>query len=219
MQAFAMAGKNPPTEPTTPTPPPKPPTTPPKPPTTPPVSSSDITPLWESKHADGREWTSHVMRELDHLGQDLLETNPADKNSYCPKYNTFSYAQRKQYWAFVMSSMVRFESNFKPATYYKENFKDSNGDYIYSRGLLQISIESGNAYGCDFRSSKDLHDPYQNLSCGIRILNRWVSRDGRIAGKVSNQWRGGARYWSVMRTTSGSHASIKQWSNDLDICK
>lgn len=177
-------------------------------------------PLWESKVSQGKDWTSYVDRQLDVLGQDLLDVIPADRATFCPKYSSLSYAQRKQYWTFLISSMVRFESNFNTNTKYTEDFNDSNGNKVISRGLLQISIESANSYGCGFKNAQELHDPHKNLSCGIRILNRWVARDGRIAGKVSGKWRGGARYWAVMREgDKTSYKSIVKWSKDLSLCK
>lgn len=170
--------------------------------------------------ADGKSWTDHVDRELEVLGEDLLDVIPADASLFCPKYKKLSYAQRKHYWAFLISSMVRFESNFDPKLSFKESFNDSQGKPVISRGLLQISIESGNAYGCGFKTTQDLHDPKKNLSCGIRILNRWLGRDGRIAGKVGGAWKGGARYWSVLRAgDKTSYKSIVAWSKDLSICK
>lgn len=191
----------------------------PPPPTTEEVLR-EVTPLWEGKVSGAKEWTTHVDRELDRLGQNLLDVIPADKNLFCPKYQSLSYAQRKQYWAFMLSAMVRFESNFKTETSYTEDFNDSHGNRVISRGLLQISIESGNAYGCGFKTTKDLHDPKQNLSCGIRILDRWLGRDGRIAGKVDGAWRGGARYWSVLRAgDKTSYKSILSWSQNLSFCK
>lgn len=189
-------------------------------PTVPPETVREAIPLWESKVADGKEWSTHVSNALDTLGQDMLDVIPADKALFCPKYSSLSYGQRKQYWAYMLSSMVRFESNFKTDTKYTEDFNDSKGNKVVSRGLLQISIESGNAYGCGFKTTADLHDPLQNLSCGIRILNRWVGRDGRIAGKVSGSWKGGARYWAVLRAgDKTSYNSIVSWSQALPFCK
>ncbi|KYG69215.1 hypothetical protein AZI87_08385 [Bdellovibrio bacteriovorus] len=203
------------TRPTTPTTP-----TTPTEPTTPPTSGSDVTPSWEAKNSAGKTWTAHVNNELDRLGEDMLDVIPADASTFCPNYKNLTYAQRKQYWTHFMSNMVRFESNYNTNTSYTEAFNDSQGRRVVSRGLLQISIESGNAYGCNFKSTKDLHDPLQNLSCGIRILNRWVGRDGRIAGKVSGSWRGGARYWAVLRAgDKTSYQTILSSSKKLSICK
>lgn len=180
----------------------------------------DVIPLWEAKVSDGKTWSDHVDRQLETLGADLLDVIPADRTTFCPKYSSLSYSQRKQYWTFMLSAMTRFESNFNTNTKYTEDFNDSNGNKVISRGLLQISIESGNAYGCGFKSAQELHDPLKNLSCGIRILNRWVARDGRMAGKVSGTWRGGARYWAVLREgDKTSYQSILKWSKELSICK
>lgn len=184
------------------------------------LSSKDAVPLWEAKVAKGKEWTTHVNNELDRLGKNLLDVVPADKDLFCPGYDKLSYSQRKQYWTFMLSAMTRFESNFKTSTTYTEAFNDSNGKRVISRGLLQLSIESGNAYGCGFKTSADLHDPLQNLSCGIRILDRWMDRDERIAGKTNGQWRGGARYWAVLRAgDKTSYKSILSWSQSLPFCK
>jgi len=180
----------------------------------------DVTPLWEAKIRNSKEWSDYVYLKLDTLGKDLLDVVPADRSLFCPRYSKMSYAQRKQYWTFMISAMTRFESNFNTNTKYTESFTDSNGKKVISRGLLQISIESGRGYDCDLRTAQDLHDPYKNLACGIRILNRWVSRDGRIAGKVSSKWRGGARYWAVLRAgDKTSYKSILKWSQNLSICK
>jgi hypothetical protein len=181
---------------------------------------TEVTPLWESQVPEGKNWTTHVSSEIDRLGQNLVDVVPADADLFCPKFSRLSDAQRKQYWIHMISSMVRFESNFKTGTSYKEGFSDSKGKPVISRGLLQISIESANSYGCGFRTADELHDPLKNLSCGVRILDRWVGRDGRIAGKVSGNWRGGARYWSVLRAgDKTSYNSIVRWSQNLAICK
>lgn len=184
------------------------------------VDLKDLTPLWEAKMADGKKWSDYVESKLDTLGTDLLDVIPADRTLFCPKYANLSYAQRKQYWTFMMSAMAKFESSFNTNATYTESFADSSGNKVVSRGLLQISIESGNGYGCGLKTAQDLHDPLINLACGIRILNRWVARDARIAGQVDGTWRGGARYWAVLRAgDKTSYQSILKWSQNLSICK
>jgi hypothetical protein len=141
----------------------------------------------------------------------MLTVVPEDIEEFCPAYSRLARQKQVAFWVYLLSSITQFESNFKPETSYQENFRDANGNYVISRGLLQLSIESGNGYGCAFRSASDVHDPLQNLSCGIRILNRWVSRDKQIAGKSGSAWQGGARYWSVLRTADRV-ASIKSFT-------
>jgi hypothetical protein len=180
----------------------------------------DVIPLWESKAAAGKDWTAHVNRELESLGASLLNTVPADVAVFCPNYTNLSNNQRIQYWTFLLSSMVQFESSFDTSAQMTEDFTDNSGQRVVSRGLLQISLESGNGYGCGFTSGDELHDPFKNLSCGIKILNHWMAQDGRIAGRLGTAWRGGARYWAVLRSTNTTpYKSIVSWNKNLSFCK
>lgn len=200
-----------------PKPSPKPPSSQPPPPAS---DSADAVPLWESKVQGSRDWSNHLYSELDRLGQDLLDVIPADARTFCPNYRNLSYNDRKKYWIYIISAMTKFESGFNTNTKYKEDFNDSSGRPVVSRGLLQISIESSKGYDCGMVDAQELHDPFKNLSCGVRILDRWVGRDGRIAGKVDSKWRGGARYWSVLRAgDKTSYKSILSWSNKLKMCQ
>lgn len=184
-----------------------------------PTSLRNAVPLWEAANSKTTTWTQHVYRELDTLGVSLLKSVPADVGTFCPNYKNLSDSNRKAFWTFLLSAMTRFESNFNPDSKYTESFKDSKGQRVVSRGLLQLSIESANAYGCGFKSANELHDPLRNLSCGLRILNRWMAADQRIAGKVNGGWRGGARYWSVLRTTNkNAYPSIVKWTQSLALC-
>ncbi|AZZ38358.1 hypothetical protein CIK05_10685 [Bdellovibrio sp. qaytius] len=177
-------------------------------------------PLWESKSLNKKSWSEHVYRELPTLGPDLLTAHPTDAKIFCPNYKNLSESERKQFWAFFISSMVKFESNFDPNESYTESFKDNRNKYVVSRGLLQISIESSKAYRCGFTSERELHNPTKNLSCGIKILNHWMKKDQRIASRLGLSWKGGARYWSVLRQSrKTSYQSIVKWSNDLPFCK
>lgn len=140
------------------------------------------------------EYTDMLVQALDELGADLLAYTPKDFHSWCG-----NAAKKKEFYVMLFSSLARFESAFKPATSYTENFKDAKGVPVVSRGLLQISKESANGYGCNIKDDKELHDPRTNLRCGVRIAARWIPRDGVIQGKETAGWRGMARYWSPFR--------------------
>lgn len=177
-------------------------------------------PLWERKSLNHQSWSEHIYRELPELGPALLASNPVDAKIFCPNYKNLAESERKQFWAFFISSMAKFESNFDPKEAYTEGFRDSSGRYVISRGLLQISMESSKGYRCGFTAEKQLHDPMKNLSCGIIILNHWMKKDARIASRLGLSWKGGARYWSVLRAgRKTSYQSIVKWSNDLPFCK
>lgn len=183
-------------------------------------SVREAIPLWEIKSSSNRTWSEHVYNTLPTLGPDLLTSNPVDAKIFCPNYKNLGKSDRKRFWAFFISSMAKFESEFNPKSAFTEGFKDSTGRYVVSRGLLQISLESSKSYSCGFRTSADLHSANGNLSCGIRILNHWMKRDVRIASKYGGGWKGGARYWSVLRAgNKDSYKSIVKLSNSLPICK
>lgn len=169
------------------------------------------------------KWSEHLFKVIPTLGKDMMKVVPSDYKEFCPNFKNLTEDQRVEFYAQLLSIMVKFESSYKPETTYTEGFDDAKGNRVISRGLLQISIESGNSYDCQIKKAQELHDPFVNLSCGVRILNRWVSRDGRIAGKVDGKWRGGARYWSVLRKTPGvpkeSYDSIKGYMLNRKMCK
>lgn len=183
-------------------------------------SVREAIPLWEIKSSDNREWSEHIYRELPALGPALLSSQPSDAKIFCPNYKNLSQSERKQFWAFFISTMAKFESNFNPKASLTEGFKDNTGRYVVSRGLLQISLESSKSYGCGFKTAAEIHHPQKNLSCGLKILNHWMKIDGRIASKTNMGWRGGARYWAVLRQgPKDSYRSIVKWNNALPICK
>lgn len=167
-----------------------------------PVASRSVsTPmLWLTKNPDSQDWKDFVSDAIDRHGAALMTKAPADIAAWCPQYADQSPAKRKAFWAYLMSSLMRFESNYNPSVTYTEPFSDSAGNRVISRGLLQISIESANGYGCEIRNAQELNDPQTNLTCAVRIMNRWIERDGVIhARNTAGQWRGLARYWSPFR--------------------
>lgn len=213
--AFAFGSKAPNNPSPSPTPSPSPAPTPTPVPKPTPTPSKGIGARWESaKGSTGVEWSEHTLDEFRRLASSLEDVLPSDANDFCPQLPKLSDQQTREFYVYLVSSIAQLESNFNTNLSYRESFKDSKGNYIYSRGLLQISIESGNGYGCGFRNEQELHDPFKNLSCGVRILNRWITRDGRIAGQVGGSWRGGARYWAVLRTSS-KVSQIKSWTRSF----
>ncbi|UFM65256.1 transglycosylase SLT domain-containing protein [Paracoccus sp. MA] len=173
---------------------------------------------WDGR-TEGAQWTAFTRQALATEGKALLAIEPTDVDAYCPAYAKLSGEEREAFWLGLLSAMARFESGFRPATSYEESFNDSNGNPVISRGLLQLSHESANGYRCGIEDAERLHDPRTNLTCGVRIMNRLVSRDSTIGTQVNRRWRGGAAYWSVLRTTSGSNSKIRAYTTGLAICQ
>jgi hypothetical protein len=150
-------------------------------------------------------WTAMAAQAVSDLGKDLIAANPKDGAEFHPAFASLTKTERVVFYSLLLSAMARYESGFKPATTYTESFNDGKGKPVVSRGLLQISQESANGYGCGITKPEMLHDPETNIRCGVRILNRWVPKDGYIAGNGSSNV-GGARYWSVLRNKTNSKA-------------
>jgi hypothetical protein len=109
----------------------------------------------------------------------------------------------------LMAAMAKYESSFNASSTYKESFKNGRGEYVISTGLFQVSYESSRGYGFAGITTEQLKDPYKNIDVAIAILNKWATADGVIAGSGKSPYRGGARYWSVLRA-SGKLESVKK---------
>lgn len=165
------------------------------------------------------EYTKILLEALEKYGQPMLNNAPKNFAEYCKKpFANLTMAERKQFYLTLFSSLAFYESSFKPNTTFRENFKDQKGNYVISAGLMQLSVESGNAYGCGLKSTNDLLDPKTNLECAVRIANRWVGeRDFMLHSKTS-PWLGFSRYWSPYRN-SEKVAAMKAKTMNLAFCK
>lgn len=149
---------------------------------------------------NSEQWDTYLRKALEDHGDDLMNTVPNDITEFANNYQGMTYDERLNFWAYLISIMAEKESSFRPETSYTESFTDSTGNFVVSRGLLQLSIESARGYDCPVSVAEDLHDPELNLICAVKIMRRWVINDGVISGQqASGKWIGGARYWSVLR--------------------
>lgn len=159
-----------------------------------------IVPLWEvARGASTAPWTTAAYAAVDQNATTLLARSPADVERFYPGFDSLGEGQKRSFWVYLLSAISEKESNHRPETSYRENFKDSSGNFVVSRGLLQLSLESVRGYGLSVDTEDDLHDPGTNLRCGAKILAHWLARDGVISGKDAARWLGSARYWSVLR--------------------
>lgn len=169
---------------------------------------------WGNSHAD---WDKYLY--------DAISGAPSlDKVT-----NICKTLSHKDCLAQSLSIMSKYESRFKPSTFYAECNKDKcvysdgcnkvegygycmkgNSKYdngvVISSGLLQISTSSAISYGCNVKSKEDLTDPKKNLECAVKIASKWIVQDG-VFYKDGTKL-GLARYWSVMRDSSKSKHKI-----------
>lgn len=224
---------------------------------TPAVTAKAPALAWDGKHADAAKWTAFVMKEIPVRMADAIKSVPKDIKAFCPSYAKLSSDQRVEFYAQLISRMAKFESSYKPDTFFvecsaKASTYGSSGKYFpergakpycipgsskdggvaISRGLLQMSIESAQGYNCPLSDPKELHDPYKNLSCAMRVMNRFIPAARQYEGKVrghgslagydsaNERWIGAAAYWSVMRDRSGSdsYPNIVSYLKALPLC-
>ena len=172
---------------------------------------------WFDKHQDSFRWSIWAYEVISEFENTLLVNIPTDIKSFCLNYLNLDIEKRKVFWISFLAAITRFESFFNPEVKYKENFKDRHGDYIISRGLLQLSIESALGYRCEIDYAEQLHDPKTNLKCAIKIINRWIKKDGVISVKLNKAWRGAARYWSTLRRKKTLN-KIKDKTAEMPMC-
>lgn len=172
---------------------------------------------WRKVNKDG-SWT--LAAENAVKATTLATLAPKDITAFCPTYSALDANKRTRFWAGLLAAMAKPESGFKPETKYVEpDILDANNQNVVSRGLLQISMESGNqkAYGCGIQQAKDLHKVDVNLNCAARIMRYWVEKDGLIAA-ASKPAVGAARYWSVLRAWRGHLVEITGFTKGMEVC-
>lgn len=137
--------------------------------------------LWDHR-PEARIWTQTALQTLDSQGASLVNTVPADIETYCPNYAEADRDERKAFWVNFLSALAKHESTWRPEA------AGGGGRWI---GLLQIAPGTAQNYGCNAQSAGELKNGAMNLACGIRIMAVTVPRDG----VVSAGGRGVAADW------------------------
>ncbi len=169
---------------------------------------------WESLSADYRQWSLHIYEVLWEERRELLESEPADAHKFCAKYRQLSLEERLEFWARLLVVISKYESSYRPGLRYLERGLGNDlvtGEPIVSEGLLQLSYQDHRYYeDCPFDwtqdrllarvdPSKTILQPFNNLTCGLSILQSQIRNKGSIA------LTSGA-YWSVLKV---GHANSK----------
>lgn len=176
--------------------------------------------FWDGRAADGSKWTRYAAASLARHGQSLLKVVPVDVNRYCPTYPALNQDGRKEFWIKLISAIAAAESSFNPWAEFSEKMRDRSGKTVVSRGLLQLSQESSQAYGCKFENEQQIHYPHLNIDCGVKILVRWINEDGAIGAQATDGgWLGAARYWSTFRDTNPRSEVIKKLMRQSALCQ
>ena len=144
---------------------------------------------WD-RSPQGAGWTGATLAMVARYDSVLAGAVPGDIKAWCPGYAKNGLAERRAFWAGLLSALAKMESGWNPAA------AGGGGRYI---GLLQISPQTARANGCEARSAATLKDGAANLACGVRIMARQVGQDRVVAG---NGRRGLGRDWGPFNKPS-----------------
>lgn len=143
-------------------------------------SDPEVAARWNFR-PEAAQWNSAMIEALLTHGSDMVETVPADVQTFCPDYAEASPSQRAAFYVAFFSGLARFESTWNP--------RAAGGGGAY-QGLLQISPATARHHGCDL-GPDGLFDGADNLACAVRIASAAVTRDGVLvedAGGVAADW-------------------------------
>jgi hypothetical protein len=137
---------------------------------------------------------------------------------------------RRTYWAYFFQALAGAEAGLVPTTDVRHTepevaVKDTvTKRMVRSEGLLQLTYMDADRYGCDFDWERDkelpekdpgktILQPFNNLTCGIKILDTQLVEKGKPL--VSS-----ASYWSTLQPGTVSYrVFVKQMQNVPDVCR
>jgi Transglycosylase SLT domain len=169
------------------------------------VARDSSLPMRWDHRPEAAEWTSATLIAVSTKDPVLAATVPADIAAWCPAYPKAGIAERRAFWAGLLSAMAKYESSWNPLA------AGGGGRWI---GLMQISPRTAANYGCSATSSSALKDGAANLACAVEIMADQVGRDGVVAGGGN---RGVGRDWMPLRDGE-KRAEMSAWTRAQPYC-
>jgi hypothetical protein len=197
------------------------------------VKAAPPTPMAVQKAqlGDDETWDQSWDQVIEEaLPSDLLSSKAGkDVKIFCPRFNSLSLADKRAFWAYFFQALAGAEAGLRATA----NVRHSEPEVavvdgvshrmVRSEGLLQLTYQDSDRYGCDFDwdIDKDLpeHDPDKtilqpknNLLCGVKILtNQLVDQRKPLLTRSS--------YWSTLRPGwPGYSTFLKQMANTPEAC-
>jgi hypothetical protein len=155
---------------------------------------------------------------------------PRDVRRFCPRFYQMQEADKRAFWAYFFQALAGAEAGLKPTTRVRHTEPEVavvdkvSGRMVRSEGLLQLTYEDQERYGCDFDWQKDkqlpandpgksILQPKNNLECGVKILDKQIIDQKKpLTSRTS--------YWSTLRPGTVSYRVFaKQMTNVPLACK
>ena len=209
-------------------------TPPPSGPVAPPMKPAPATPILAKKAELGQE--THWNIEWDKIvelaipPEMISQQVPRDVRRFCPRFYQMQEADKRAFWAYFFQALAGAEAGLKPTTRVRHTQPEVavvdkvSGRMVRSEGLLQLTYEDQQRYGCDFDwqhdktlpandPGKTILQPKNNLECGVKILdNQIIEHKKALTSQTS--------YWSTLRPGTVSYRVFaKQMTNVPLACK
>jgi hypothetical protein len=174
------------------------------------------------------EWDKLV--ELALPPEMLSRQVPRDVRRFCPRFYDLSEADKRAFWAYLFQALAGAEAGLDPTTRVRHTEPEVavidkvTGRAVRSEGLLQLTYEDHDRYGCNFDWQQDrtmkqddpdktILDPKNNLECGVKILeNQIVNQHKPLLSSTG--------YWSTLRPGTPSYQVFaKQMTNVPIACR
>jgi hypothetical protein len=191
------------------------------------LKPAPATPIEEKKEElGGKTWDPQWDALVEQaLPSDLLSTAAAHAvASYCPRFGQESEADKRAFWAYFFQALAGAEAGLDPdIDVHHTQAKLAKLDTVSKRpirqeGLLQLTYEDAQRYGCDFDWQRDrtlpekdparsILQPSKNLSCGVNIIENQIIKQNKPLIVRSS-------YWSTLQPgTSSYRVFAKQMAN------
>jgi hypothetical protein len=173
-------------------------------------------------------WDAVIERSLPPAF--LTSKVPQDVRLFCPRFYNMSRTDKRAFWAYFFQALAGAEAGLNPAADVRHTqpavaLQDTvTGHMIHSQGLLQLTYEDADRYGCDFDwktdrklsrddPSRSILQPKNNLLCGIKILTRQIIVQHKPLVCSTS-------YWSTLRPgTAGHRIFVRQMANPPKACR
>ena len=174
------------------------------------------------------DWDVIVEKSLP---PDMLSAQAARAvRSYCPTFAEEPEADKRAFWAYVFEALASAEAGLNPeVNVHHSQLILAKTDKVTKRpvrqeGLLQLTYEDNDRYGCEFDWAHDralpardpnrtILQPASNLECGIKIMqNQIVTQHKPLISRTS--------YWSTLQPGTVSYRVFaKQMVNEPAACR
>lgn len=199
----------------------------------PPIKPAPATPILTKRvELGGATWDPEWDKLIETaIPREMLSRRvPHDVRIFCHRFYELDEADKRAFWAYFFQALAGAEAGLDPTIRIRHTEPEVavidkvTGRTVRSEGLLQLTYEDEQRYGCNFDwerdkklkandPSKTILRPENNLECGVKILkNQIIDQHKPLLSRSS--------YWSTLRPgTTSYRVFAKQMTNVPIACR